>query len=51
LDKGWAMWSWAVANDGWLAFNQFKQQSDGYIRMEVDRLMLELKKALWPKKA
>jgi len=46
MERGWAWWSWAVENDGWLQFSGVKREGKNYIAQEIDKLMAQVKKAM-----
>ncbi len=39
MDQGFAFYSWAIENDGWLSFNGIRREGDGYKRQEVRALL------------
>ena len=44
MAEGWAFHSYALENDGWLAFNGLARKGKGYVAKETERLMAMIPK-------
>lgn len=45
MDEGWAFYSWAIENDGWMQFQGIKRDGSGYVAQRIERLMAEYQNA------